>query len=210
MSDYLATIEVRFDATLAAARTDIGDNCDPENPAHAERLRKWLNAWLCRIGYPHSGNPDEFAVSLSEWWQVNASLLPSPDQTLVNLTHDQLKAVANAYGDLRNRVAYQTSRGVNRTIGATASSKILYFVRPLSITAWDDRISGHVGCDRTAEGFLAHLQTCQQWSHDVLQVAMIEGISEAHIGLEIGRPLSSMAKLLDEYLYLTITREMEF
>ena len=49
--------EFRFDRTLEAARRDIGDVTYLACRAHAVRLRKWLNQWTCRIGYPKAEKP---------------------------------------------------------------------------------------------------------------------------------------------------------
>jgi hypothetical protein len=56
-------------------RIQIGAICVSQSVAHhqpqhlagAQRLRVWLNQWLCRIGYPTSGD-DVCARSLAAWW----------------------------------------------------------------------------------------------------------------------------------------------
>jgi len=209
MSELLATVDEPFDRTLASGRADIGEVCDPANPFHARLMRNWLNKWLCRIGLPGADEPDDFATSLAAWWHGIEPTLPSPELTLAKLSPSQLEAIAGTFGDLKTRLAFRNRHGVERSMGSTASAKVLYFVRPLSVTAWDDRIAGHVGCDRSSKGYLLHLEKCHEWAQDVVQAAADEGIPEDRIGLEIGRPDSSVAKLLDEYLYHVITRRWQ-
>jgi hypothetical protein len=74
--------EFSFDQTLEAARRDIGDEPDLANPAHAVRLRTWLNQWTCRIGYPRAGEADVLACSLASWWADAQALLPADGQGL--------------------------------------------------------------------------------------------------------------------------------
>ncbi len=41
---------------------------------------------------------------------------------------------------------------------------------------------------------------------EIVAEAAGRGVDEAGIGMAVGRPLSSLAKLIDEYLYTAITR----
>ena len=200
-------LEVRYDRTLRAARADIGGNCDPGNKAHARRLRKWLNDWGCRIGYPDDDQSDPFVNSLDTWWNGNRWRLPAQERRLSQLSDAELGAVAAAYGELRPMTAsIRPKNSVRTSFGPTATSKVLYFIRPNAVTAWDEQIAGHVGCDRSAQGFLAHLVECRGWATRIVAEARDAGILERDVGPELGRPDSSVAKLIDEYLYETITR----
>lgn len=207
VSAMLAQLDVvRFDRTLLAARQQIGPKCDPSNPLHARRLRKWLNNWGCRIRNPRSGESDVFVHSIAGWWQRNGPTMPATTRTLSALSNAELMAIATGYADLvRRPVAVKVNGAISR-LGPTATSKVLYFLRPDAVTAWDDRIAGHVGCDRSEAGFLAHLRKCRAWASEIEAEAAAVGIPRRDIGAALGRPDSSVAKLLDEYLYQVITR----
>ena len=88
----------------------------------------------------------------------------------------------------------------------TAGAKLLFYIRPDLVTAWDTKISRHVGRDRSGRGFLLHLERCQVWARDMVAEAARHHVAGAGIGAAIGRPTSSLAKLIDEYLYEVITR----
>jgi hypothetical protein len=152
-----------FDRTLAAARNDIGDRPDLANPEHAKRLRVWLNQWLCRIGYPEPMQDDVFADSLASWWCGIRDTLPLKDIGLARLTDVQLGAVSRAYGDLYVRQAAIGRTGRTRRVGPTAAAKLLYFVRPAAVTAWDNAISLRTGRGRDEAAFLRHLAKCRDW-----------------------------------------------
>jgi hypothetical protein len=197
--------EFRFDRTLEAARLDIGGRPDPGDLAHAARLRKWLNDWTCRIGYPQPGQEDRFAASLADWWADARGMLPAQDQALSQLADGELAAIGRAYAGLCRRPAGVSRTGRIRTVGPTATAKLLYFVRPLAVTAWDNAISARTGRGQDEAAFLRHLVTCRRWAQDLEAEAGRLGLKPSQIGPALHRPKSSVAKLIDEWLYATIT-----
>jgi hypothetical protein len=198
----------RFDVSLAAARRAIGAPSDPSNPEHAATIRIWLNQWLCRIGYPRAGEVDVFARSLSDWWHLAASNLPDDRTTLAGLSNNEILNCADAYDDLRLRAASVRSDGAIRSIAPTASAKVCYFLRPLAIPPWDKQIASRFG-GVDVKGFASHLTRCRAWARSLVREAAERGLAEDAIGHALGRPESSVAKLIDEWLYMTITRRVE-
>jgi hypothetical protein len=194
----------RFDRTLEAARNDIGYHPDLANPGNARRLRIWLNQWVCRIGYPGTGR-DVFADSLATWWDRTKDTLPSEDKRLAVLAEADLRAVSSAYGDLYIRSAAVSKTGRIRRVGPTATAKLLYFVRPCAVTAWDKAISIRTGGGHDQAAFLRHLTTCRGWAVSLEAEGRELGLKPTEIGPYLGRPASSVAKLIDEWLYATIT-----
>jgi hypothetical protein len=194
----------RFDRTLEAARNDIGYHPDLADPEHARRLRIWLNKWGCRIGYPETGN-DVFAGSLAIWWDIAKRTLPPEDKRLAVLADGDLQAVSSAYGDLYMRPAAISKTGRIRRVGPTAAAKLLYFVRSCAVTAWDEKISLRTGGGRDQAAFLRHLATCRGWAASLESEGQKLGLKPGEIGPYLGRPASSVAKLIDEWLYATIT-----
>ena len=194
----------RFDRTLEAARNDVGYHPDLADPEHAKRLRIWLNKWGCRIGYPETGN-DVFVGSLAIWWDNAKHTLPVDGKRLAVLANTDLQAISSAYGDLYLRPAAISKPGRIRRVGPTAAAKLLYFVRSHAVTAWDEKISLRTGGDRDQAAFLRHLTTCRDWASSLEAEARELGLKPGEIGPYLGRPASSVAKLIDEWLYATIT-----
>jgi len=114
--------EFRFDRTLEAARRDISDEADLAYPAHAVRLRKWLNQWTCRIGYPKAGEADVFVGSLARWWVDVKDMLPAEHLRLAQLADAQLQSVGHAYAELYRRPAAVSRAGTIRSVGPTAAA----------------------------------------------------------------------------------------
>ena len=136
----------RADASLAEFRSAVGEFCASDS-AHAKAARRWLNQWGCRIGYPGDGEQDVFAESLSDWGSIWVSRLPDVD--LVALDDPSIAALAAALDDLATRKA-----DGRRTFGRTASAKLLFALRPDTVTAWDDAIARRPG---VAGDFGAHV-----------------------------------------------------
>jgi hypothetical protein len=192
------------DLTLVEARSTIGPPCDPGNPEHAAQLRGWLNRWTCRIGIPPAGETDHFVANLTGWWIEVSPGLPDESARLARLTDQELQSIASAYGSLAPRIAAVNRKGVARSFGPTATAKLLYFLRPLAVTPWDEAIARHVPGEGQG-AFLEHLLVCRAWANALIEEAAAGGLEEDEIGPSVGRPLSSVAKLIDEWLYMTLT-----
>jgi hypothetical protein len=208
LSRVIPAYGARFDRTLDEARAAIGDECDPANADHAAKLRSWLNKWICHIRVPSAHETDPFIENLAAWWIEISPNIPDRSMRLGRLADEELESIAHAYGSLVSRVAAVDRNGKSRTFGPTATAKILYFVRPLAVTAWDRAIARHVPGKGPA-AFLEHMRVCRSWANELIEEAANEGLGEDEIGSSVGRPMSSVAKLIDEWLYQTMTRNVE-
>lgn len=193
------------DETVRAAREELGPEPDPGRAEHARRLRTWLNQWACRIGNPKPGQPDTLASSLALWWPAARDLLPPAGLRLAELTDAQLAAVSRAYGDLCPRPASVSAAGRTRSFGPTATAKLLYFLRPLAIPPWDKAISAQTGGGQDEAAFGAHLTLCRRWARALEAEARSAGLAPGEIAASAGRPAASVARLIDEWLYWTVT-----
>jgi hypothetical protein len=165
---------------------------------HRALLLRWLNSWGCRIRYPRDGEAALFDAGISDWWSSWRSALPSVD--LAHLSDGNIDAVAVAYAAL---AAVEVSAGrARRTLGPTAAAKALYALRPRAIMPWDAAIAARLYGSRDSTAFGRHLHRGRDWASAV--IAESGGDEDAVPGL-IGRPTMSLAKILDEYLYVTIT-----
>jgi hypothetical protein len=166
-------------------------------------MRTWLNKWLCRIKVPADGNSDIIVEQMRTWWTlygVNGGHR-LPEGQLHKLSDDELDLVTAAYVNLRDRTAAELEGGRSRRFGPTASAKICFFVRPETVTPWDKKISEHTRGD-----FREHLRVCRGWAQALVREGSELGLAPSEIGPNLGRPLSTVAKLIDEWLYMTITQ----
>lgn len=193
----------RMDASLAAFMAAVGGTFDPSDPEAVRHCRVWLNKWVCRIGYPRTDS-DVFVDELVDW--AESVDLPVANVGLLELSGGDIERVARAYEDLSGRTACVFRSGRRRTFGPTAASKVLYAVRPLAVAPWDRRIALRSYGRRDATGFAMHMRAAQAWADRLVRECDSRGLAADEIPVELGRPLSSLPKLLDEWLYHKVSR----
>jgi hypothetical protein len=166
--------------------------------SHRDLLLRFLNAWGCRIRYPRAGEAAPFDAALSAWWQSWRSALPQV--SLARLEDSDIDAIAAAYAAL---VTVRVSDGrPRRTLGPTAAAKALYALRPEAVVPWDATIAIGTQGGRDGAAFGQHLRLCRAWAAAVIAEA---GVGDSQLPALIGRPAVPLAKILDEYLYVTFT-----
>ncbi|MFA7761500.1 MmcQ/YjbR family DNA-binding protein [Streptomyces sp. NPDC048723] len=181
------------DRSWQALREETGHALDLSLAAHRSALHRWLNSWGCRIRYPREGEPDTFGAGLAAWWERH-TLAHAP---LARLTPREISRFAAAYEEL---AALPIGR---RSLGPTAAAKALYALRPDSVMPWDAAIAQRLYGVRDGAAFARHLELGRSWARAALEEGGGQG--EATLCAEIGRPGVSLAKILDEHLYVTIT-----
>jgi hypothetical protein len=174
---------------------DTAPGLDLSFAEHRTLLLRWLNSWGCRIRYPKPGEPAPFDSGVSVWWQAFGAALPQV--SLVVLEDSDIDGIAAAYAALT-----ATAASERRTLGPTAAAKALYALRPRTIMPWDAAIAAQLHGRRDESAFAEHLRLGRAWARAVLAEA---GAEEDTLPGLVGRPSVSPAKILDEYLYVTIT-----
>jgi len=198
--------QANADASLTALLSKVGGNVDLTVAWHRDELLKWLNKWICRLRYRRPGEPDLFSNSVTQWWAVSGSALPHCP--VAELSDIEVGILADSYADLSARPgALLTRNGIvtrSRSIAPTAASKILFVVLSETVPPWDAAIARTTTGGTSRDHFARHLTATRMWARAVQDEAARRGITD--IPTYVGRPSSSLAKLRDEWLYLTITR----
>jgi len=194
------------DASLAALLRTTGGAVDLTVARQRDQLRKWLNKWVCRLRYPHPGEPDLFSTSVATWWAISGSAMP--DCPVAELNDAEVGILADSYADLAARPgALLTRNGVvigSRRTAPTAASKIMFVLLPETVSPWDAAIARKTAGGTSRDHFAMHIEATRTWAQVVHDEARLYDIAD--IPTYVGRPTSSLAKLRDEWLYLTITR----
>ncbi|MEU5711640.1 MmcQ/YjbR family DNA-binding protein [Streptomyces flaveolus] len=175
----------------AAPALDLGD------PDRRTALHRWLNSWGCRLPYPREDEPYPLGEGLAAWTDRH----PLPDTPLAGLTDPEIDTVATAYGELARLPVRFPPRP--RSLGPTAAAKALYALRPHTVMPWDAAIAGELYGARDGAAFARHLRTGRAWARAVLAES---GLSADALVADLGRPAVTLPKVLDEHLYVTITR----
>lgn len=181
------------DRSWHALVADTAPGIDLADPAHRTALHRWLNAWGCRIRYPREGEPDPLDAGLASWWARHA---PLPGAPVAGLTDREIGVLAAAYADL---AALPLGR---RSLGPTAAAKALFALRPRSVMPWDAAIAARLHGARDERAFGRHLRTGRAWARAALAES---GLDEEALTAALGRPGLPLAKVLDEYLYVTLS-----
>ena len=170
-------------------------------------LMTWLNRWGCR---QFARAQHETALGeLRSWNEVHQRLLPRLDASLMGLSDEALAALAGAYDDLSSRLASHKRRAdsvVAVHFGPTGAAKVLYALRPNCCPPWDIPIRKRFGWDGGGTSYLRFLHNVRAEIADLIMDAECAGFGSAEIPQKVGRPNSSLPKLVDEYYWITITR----
>jgi hypothetical protein len=179
-----------------------GDEVDLTLVDQRRELHRWLNAWGCRIRYARPGEPDPFHAGVAAWWSRRGAGLAAVTAPLSELGDDQIGLLGAAFEDLTSTPIARTAAGIERTMGATASAKALYALRPQAVMPWDLAIAQRLHGGRNAAAFVAHLQLGRDWARQLLRDT---GWDEATLAADLGQPRASLARLLDQYCYVRFT-----
>ena len=167
---------------------------DLQYPAHALALLNWLNQWGCRI----AGNLfPALTASLAQWDQQWRSKLLQPHVELVDLQNADLDVLADAYDAL---IAVHG-------LGPTAGAKVLFAIRPEGAMAWDEAIRAGLNIGENRQGYRNMLAHSKHEATMLIADAGRCGINNRQdIPHIVGSPNRTLARLLDEYNWITITQ----
>lgn len=197
-----------FDTAINTLRSATGGKPpDLTRDRHLKALLVWLNAWGCRqfaIDYH-----DSAAEEIRSWWGKWSGEIPTAGSLSV-VPRYELHAASRAYGDLYPREASRRKRQSGHvsvvTVGPTGAAKILHALRPDIFPPWDDPIRKALGFDQDAAGYERYLLAVQDAVHALEREASALGFEVGRIPQLLGRPDSSLPKMIDEYHWATITR----
>lgn len=186
-------------------RPKLVQNPDLACDGQQQSLLEFLNKWGCRIKkdcFP------SLKKNLQEWWSKNVSLLPGTDRDICSLTADEREQVGKSYDALSS---------IGHRFKDTAAAKTLHAIRPRSLPMWDRRIRDWFLTIRastqssTGQIYAAFIHYVAEEELSTLENdANRLGYSLTHIPQLVEKPNYSLVKLVDEYYWITKTREYTF
>jgi hypothetical protein len=193
------------ETSLAVLRETTHPAIDLSVRAHREALLRFLRAWGCR--HLRRDDTGRSSRALASWWSRFRPTLPPETAPLTDLDDAQLAALGRAYAALaRSPAAFRASgRGdVSVSFGDTAAAKALFAIRPQAVPPWDEPIRrafgwGQVDAEEYAT-FLAAVRVA------LLGLAERLRVEPSDLSAALDRPASSPVKLVDEFLWVRITR----
>ena len=176
---------------------------------HQELLLTWLNEWGCRQfskAYHYLA-----AREIAEWYKEADAQLFSIEKTLLSLTDNDFDLAKCVYAELVNRTAcnrkHKNGRESCVTVGPTGTAKILFAIRPNAFVPWDEAIREELQLDGSAESYCNYLRLTKGYLEELLDDCNGHGLNLADLPTILNRPLSSLAKLMDEYFWVTVSRK---
>ena len=187
-------------------RSATGGRVDLSLPNHRDAVLNWLRQWGCR----HLRRADHARSSkaMLAWWKGYRPDIPPSNVTLDRLDAVALSDAGRAHAALAGSLAARRRHGdgeVDVVFGSTAAAKAMFALRPLVFPPWDEPIRvafGWTGRDPADyEAFLG-------MAKDALDgLSRRAGVPVEQLPEAFGRPGSSSAKIVDEYLWITLTRQ---
>jgi hypothetical protein len=194
------------DGEYRKMRVDLGDNPDLASPEQRQDLLEFLNKWGCRL---RRNDFDGLKKRLEEWVKDPEGFvkLPKASEDILRLGPSELDQTGNAFDALLSHFG-----------GDTRVAKTLHALRYRALPAWDARIKeeclrNHAFSRQPTAGemyaqFVRHVRAEIE---DLRRNAEELGYSLAEVPRLIGRVEDSYdissVKLVDEYYWITITKE---
>jgi hypothetical protein len=177
-------------------------HADALTPAGRDSLIRWLRSWGCR----HLRVQDHAKSSRSlRAWAVRW-IQELPTGALVDLSDEEIARSAEAYAALSARPAAVAARPtglVGVTFGQTAASKAMYALRPEAFPPWDAPMRAALALGEGPAGYERYVKLSTE---AVRAIAAQAGIVPADLPAAVGRPSTTAARLIDEYLWRALTR----
>ena len=199
-----------FNRSLGRLDKATGGSMDLTNPQHRIYLLTWLNDWGCR--HLSEGQHQVASESILDWYQRNCATLFSDKTPLWQLEDQEIETAANAYGCLKDRIGARRSRYGNESkvhIGPTAASKVLFAIRPKALMPWDEAMRVSFECDGSPESYFKYLITIRNLTLHIGKLCRNKGFQIDDLPQKLGRPNSTVLALVNEYIWITETREIK-
>jgi hypothetical protein len=182
-----------------------GGRVDLSIAAHRDAVLAWLRQWGCR--HLRTSDHARSSRALLTWWRRHATEIPAWDMTLDRLDPAAIASAGRAHTALAGSRAARRRHGdheVDVVFGDTAAAKAMFALRPQVFPPWDQPIRAAFGwTGRDA----AHYEAFLEMAKDALDgLARRAKVPVDDLPEVLGRPESSPAKIVDEYLWITLTR----
>lgn len=196
-----------YNDSLRSLRKATENRIDLDNPDHCAHLVKWLNDWGCR--HLSKAHRETTARAILGWHRQARKRLFQQTKTVCELDDHDLSEAVEAYGSLKDRVVAQRDRGAETSdvhMGPTAASKVLFALRPKALMPWDEAMRIGFGCDGTSGSYSRFLQCIREIAWKIRDLCNENGFEITELPLQIERPGSTVIELINQYIWVTVTR----
>ncbi|MGQ0601669.1 MAG: hypothetical protein ACT4QE_08245 [Anaerolineales bacterium] len=200
-----------YDRSYGSFLRSVYSSLDLNNSLHAKALLRWLNQWDCRQ-FARDYH-DLAADEILRWHGEYSDQLFAQRKNIWELTDRDIHAAKNAYAALRQGIAsFRKKKGKTSVetvrIGSTGAAKILFAVRPLALAPWDNSIRKKLKYDGEPDSYREYLQDLRRIATNLRDECEQAGFLINELPARLGRPLSTVPKLIDEYNWITLTKQL--
>lgn len=196
-----------YNDSLRSLKSVTGNSIDLNNSNHRTFLVKWLNDWGCR--HLSKRYHETTATAILDWYKQSGTRLFRKTKTIWDLDDHDLSGATEAYGSLKDKKVARRDRGTKTSdmhMGPTAASKILFALRPEALMPWDEAMRIGFGCDGSPESYLRFLQCIRKLARKIRDLCSDNSFDISELPLQIERPESTVLELINEYIWITVTR----
>jgi len=198
-----------YDSSYLQFQKETSPQLDLSYEQHRKALLNWLNDWGCRqFAIDYHGLASE---EIRNWYQDVGNQLFPLDRTLLDLSDSDFTSVSTAYAKLVNRTASKRTLRVGGQakveFGPTGTAKILFALRSNALIPWDEQIRIKFHFENTADDYAKYLQLVRKNLEELKDACERNSCRLSDLPQLLGRPKSSLAKLIDEYFWVTVSRK---
>jgi hypothetical protein len=207
---YIYTAFGDYDESYFRFFDETRPQLDLSKDQHCKSLLVWLNKWGC-LQFKISDH-DLAASEIKAWYEEFGPQLFQSATSLLSLSDSDFATIEAAYDGLVDRIASMRAKRkgdkptIAVTFGPVGTAKILFAVRPNALMPWDNPIFDEFKLDGSASAYVSYLRMATRWLNELSQDCQSKGINLADLPSVVGRPRSPLPKLIDEYLWVAITK----
>lgn len=193
-----------YDAAFRRLLAVTCHHLDLQSQTHRAAVIDWLRAWGCR--HLRRTDTDRTSQALELWWEAWGEKLPGPETALTGLGEPGLLVIEHAFDALRTVPAAGRNlkgREIDVVFGDTAAAKVMFVARPNVFLPWDEPIRLAFGW---WGGGAAYAELLRLSAAALDGLARRLGTSVTKLPEVLRRPGSSAPKLVDEFLWIRITK----
>ena len=176
-----------------------------------ENVLKFLRSWGCRQFIKEKEDQEKSENALKKWFITYGSYLPSHDELLVNTSDKDINSYEKLFDDLMNSEAStkckKQNKPISNTFGPVGAAKTLFALRRNTFRPWDNPIIKELQFGKNGKSYCEYLITVKKNLVELQDTCNQKGIDFTNLPKIFGRENSSMPKLIDEYLWVSITQK---
>lgn len=146
---------------------------------------------------------------IAEWTDKHGTNLPSPGADVWALSDHDIESVEAAYCELHDHHGSRRNRTkpCDVRFGPTGTAKILFALRPHCFPPWDKAIADWLRKAKGIDSYSQFVVHVRDTLDSLANLCRVKGFALKELPSRIGRPDSTLVKLIDEYYWVTITRK---